>query len=269
MAKLAAFYDTRCLYLESTGYTEPLSYEEWAAKPDNLKAAFLYLQFYNEIVLAWTKADCLEIGDDTEGVSTILQYLEKQVRQVQYFCKANPKKKASAEFRRTHPDEVIAVERRIIDENPQKFSPGYIYRTAYNCLYCICGHDRKCDKDRYENETSGIVIQDGKEVSIIDSVADKRGSASDTLDSINFQNEFWSVISELGAKAEKVMRYLLSHDEADLKKLNARSKLYEHDPLRDVEVSIEEAQEIIKKLRYRFMNMSKDSNCGQYLLKIM
>lgn len=265
MAKFAAFHDTRNLYIEYTGYTKPLSYEEWAEKPDSLKAAFLFVQFYNEITLAWSKADSLDFGDDAEGVSTVLQYLDKQVKQTQYFRKDDPSKKASAAYLKSNPDDCIQVERRIIDENPEKFSASYIYKIAYNCLYCICGHDRKCDKDRIENETSAIVMYDGEEFDIFDTYADKKGSAEDCYEASALENEFWSVVRSAGRPAEKVMRYLLTGNKADLKSITARSKTYSVDPLRDVNVSLDEVDEIIAILQKKFLELPEDSICRDYL----
>lgn len=268
MSTFGAFYDTRKLFIELTGYKAPLTFEDWKAQPDSLKAAILFVQFYNEILLAWDKADSLDFGNDSEGVSTVLQYLEKQVKTIQYFEKNNPNKKASAEFRRQHPDDCIAIEQRKIEEDPSRFSPGYIYRVAYNCLYCICGHDRKCDKDRIGNETSSIVMYDGEELDIFDTFVDKHNCIESVYANSSLENEFWSVIEDTGLSAEKVMRYLLSQDVADLKALNSRNKRYKDDPLRDVEVSMENVEAIIKQLREKFLAMPHDSFCGQYISRM-
>lgn len=234
MAHMKAFYDTKQLYLEYTGYTKPLSYEEWNDYPSGLKAGLLYLQFYNEITLAWDKANTLDFIEAEEGVSTMLQYLEKNVS--------------------------------IIENNPKRFSPNYIYRVAYNCLYCIC-HDRKCDKDRLENETSGIVNYDGEELNLFDTIADSHGSVENVLETDSFESQFWSIIEDAGLPAEKVMRYLLSEDEADLRALTKRCKRYQADPLRDVEVALDKVDEIISELRERFLALPADSACGRYIMQ--
>ena len=263
-AKFAAFHDTRNLLIESTQYTKPLTYAEWSKQPDSLKAGLLFVQFYNEITLAWDKANTIDFIDAEEGVSTVLQYLEKQVRQTQYFMKDDPSKKASAEFRRKNPDACIAVTRRIIDEKPEKFDPGYIYKVAYNCLYCIC-HDRKCDHDRLENETSAVIAHDGEELNLFDTISDSRGSAENVSESVSFEKEFWSIIEDTGMSAEKVMRYLLTKNEDDLKALNSRSKRFKEDPLASVEVSLEAVDTIVAELREKFLSLPHDSACGQYI----
>lgn len=268
MSSFAAFHDTRLLFIESLEYTKPLSFEEWVQQPDDLKAAFLFVQFYSEITLAWDKADSLDFGDDTEGVSTVLQYLRKQVSTIHYFQKADTTKKASAEYRRSHPDGFIEVEERKIEEDRTRFSPGYIYKVAYNCLYCICGHDRKCDKDRMNNETSAVIMHEGEELNLFDTFVDRKHSVESVIESNSLESEFWSVIEDTGVSAEKVMRYLLSQDVSDLKALNTRNKRYKDDPLRDVEVSLESAEQIIKELRERFLAMSHNSYCGEYISKM-
>lgn len=265
MAKFAAFHDARNLFISHTGYKEPLSYEDWKAKPDKQKAALLFVQFYNQITLAWEKADTLDFGDDAEGVTTVLQYLDKQVKQIIYFRKDDPNKKATKEFVRNHPDQCIEVERRIIEENPKKFSENYIYRVAYNCLYCITGHDRKSDKDRMSNETSSIVTYDGKELDLFDTIQDFTTSAENQYSANSLEQEFWSVIEDTGVNAEKVMRYLLTNDASVLKKLNKKNKYYGCDPLGDVEVSIDAVDNILATLREKFLSMPANSHCGELI----
>lgn len=264
MATLAAFYETRNLYRTYTGYTEPLSFEEWAKRPQGEKAALLFVQFFDQITLAWEKANAFDFIEGEEGVSIVLQYLEKQVAQDQYYKKDDPKKKASAEFRKKNPDKFFTTTRRIIEEDPRKFTPAYIYRVAYNCMYCIC-HDLKSVQDRWDNETSAITIYDGKELSVFDQIADYSGSAEQVAEDLTFETEFWRVVEDAGLTAEKVMRYLLSGDANDLKKANPRSKQYENDPLRDIEVSPEMLEEVIEDLRTRFSNLSCNSFCGRYI----
>lgn len=265
MAVFTAFYNTRKMFIECLNYTKPLSFEEWKASPDDLKAAILFVQFFNEITAAWSKADTLNWGDDAEGVTTVLQYLEKQVRQKLYFMKNNTSKKASAEFRRKNPDGYIEVEVRKIEENPERFSQAYMYKVAYNCLYCIAGHDRKCDKDRIDNEVSAIVEYEGKELNLFDEIHSKNGSAEDQYNVNVFETQFWSVIEDSGLSAEKVMRYLLSQDPAALRKLSRRNKYYSVDPLRDVEVPLEAVESVLKDLREKFLSVPASSPCGQLI----
>lgn len=261
MANMAAFYETRNCFCNFIDYTEPLSFDEWAKVPEDRKVAFLFVQFFKEITLAWDKANQFDFIEGEEGVTTVLQYLQKQVCDT--YIKGHPKKKVSKVYAAAHPDE--CEERHMIEEKPERFSPGYIYRTAYNAMYCIC-HDLKSVKDRWDFETDSVVMYDGKELSLFDTFADKGGSVADLHDSESFEDEFWSIIEDTGLSGEKVMRYLLSENKADLLKLSPSSRLYKQgDPLRDVEVSLERAEEIIAELKEAFLSLPKSSPCRAYI----
>lgn len=115
------FLETKKLFQTIFNYdkTEPLTFDQWMRFPDDQKSAVLYLRFYDQITLAWenTKSFYTLTAD---GVSIVLQYLEKNVP--------------------------------IIKANSNKFNERYIYRVAYNCLYCIC-HDLIYPRMAYEHET--------------------------------------------------------------------------------------------------------------------
>lgn len=268
MAKFGAFYDTKQLFIEYTQYAHSLTYDEWLSEPDDHKAALLFIQFYSEITLAWEKADSIGFGDDMEGVTTILQYLEKHVNHLEYYLKDNPTKKANAEYRRQHPDGYITINRHMIAEDPKKFSGAYIYRVAYNCLYCICGHDRQCDKDRIANEVSNTAVVDGVEFDLYDTVVDWDKSVDVVADRLHFEAEFWAVVESEGATAEKVMRYLLTNNPSFLKSLSRNDKKYKLDPLRDISVSIDEVDTILNKLRDKFLSLPTESPCGSFLTEV-
>ncbi len=229
-ASLAEFRDTFNAFREATGYTKPLTYEEWVQSRPEHKAALLYVQFYNQICSAWLKACTIpEKVDPADGVMTMCQYLMKNVPR--------------------------------FEDEPKRFTQAYVYQVAYNCLYCIC-HDLKGAQLRLENETSAIVMVDGEEFNKLDTVGSI--SAEDESMKEELGKEFWNVLKEYGAKGEKVMRYLLSGDVKDLKKLHSRSKQYSVDVLRDIEVTIEEAEEIIYELRMKFLNAPEASLCRDY-----
>lgn len=260
MANLAAFYETRETFRSFFHYIEPLSFDDWVKLSDDRKIAVLYLQYFNEIILAWDKANTFDFVEGEEGVTCILQYLQKHV--CDRYIKGHNKKKVSKEYFNQHPEE--CEERRIIESDPKKFTPAYIYRMAYNCLYCIC-HDLKSVKDRWSFETSEIVIHDGEELSLFDLVADRNGSVEDVIHDLDLQREFWKVIEDEGAEAEKLMRFLMSGNSSDLKKLNSKNPQNQKDPLRDVEVKPEAIDSILERLRNRFMNLSSSSACGSYI----
>ncbi len=128
------FYNTYKLYREYIGYTEPYSYRAWMKLPENFKAAALYVQFYNEITLAWYKVKT-NWSIEEEGVETINQYLIKNVSKIK--------------------------------GDKKRFKPAYIYKVAYNCLYCLCIDPSK-NKDRFLKETSADSIDFEGEMSWYD-----------------------------------------------------------------------------------------------------
>lgn len=234
-----AFADTKNLFREYTGYTQPLSYEEWMAKPDDQKAVILYVQFYEQITLAWYKTKSFFVQEE-DGVDTMVQYLMKNVP--------------------------------IIKENPNRFKASYIYQVAYNCLYCI-SHDIQRDKDRWALETSNIAgeYDNGVEIDLFDTIIDNCQDSEGNMT----RKLFWAVIEQMGPETEKVINYLLNGQslgkatfrmsdpslKASWEKKTAREKdqamlaytagksNYELDPLKDISVSAERAEEIIKELQ--------------------
>ena len=113
------FYNTYLLYREYIGYKKAFSYKRWMRLPKRFKAAALYVQFYDQITLAWYKVKT-KWSIEEEGVETINQYLIKNVKK--------------------------------IEDDPKRFTPAYIYKVAWNCLYCLCIDPTK-NKERYYNET--------------------------------------------------------------------------------------------------------------------
>lgn len=217
MANISAFYETRNLFIQYTSFCKDLTYDQWKAAPQEKKSALLFVQFYDQICQAWHKANAFDFIPGEDGVSVVCQYLEKNVP--------------------------------IIDEQPSRFKPSYIYKVAYNCMYCIC-HDLKSVKDRWDNETSAYTECDGKELCLFDAVVDRSSAADESYERLLFQQKFWAAISEAGLEAEKVVNYLLSGDEADLKKVSKRSKSYrEDDPLAEVSVMLDDVERIVENLR--------------------
>lgn len=235
-----AFAETRNLFMAYTHYERPLSYEEWVCAPQDSKAALLYVQYYEQITLAWYKSKSY-FAVEEEGVETVLQYLMKNVP--------------------------------IIEQNPRRFSQSYIYQVAYNCLYCI-SHDRKCDIERWERETSNITRYEGNELDLFDTVTTNLLGADEALTS----EGFWAIIEDMGIETWKVVNYLLNEGQT-LKKTTFRMKNpetlkswekktakekqqsmetylngknnYEIDILKDIEVSVEQMNQIVEDLKVK------------------
>lgn len=201
------FTETKNLFAQYLEYDRPLDFDQWAQVADDQKAAVLYLQFYDQITLAWYKADSLNRGSEEDAVSTVLQYLQKNVP--------------------------------IILATPKKFTPNYIYRVAYNCLYCIC-HDIKRDKERFAFEVrSTVPTGDGNELDLCDLVPDHDEDITIT----KLKEYFWANIDDLGEEAHAVVSKLIGEDVGK----------------RAPRVSAKRREEIVNELRKRlaaFKNVS-------------
>lgn len=193
------FYETKKLFTDYIQYTKPLSYVQWLALNDDHKAAALYVQFFNEIILAWNKVKSYD-GDDDEAVETVLQYLIKNTE--------------------------------IIKKNPDRFKASYIYRVAYNCLYCIC-HDRKCDKERREFEISAIQCDSqGDEFNLLDSFIRDSDSVEYEID----KHLFWSIIEDLDVDSKTLVDNIIK------------------DGKLPTDLSVENKQ-VVAELRIKFANL--------------
>lgn len=179
------FYATRNMFRSFINYTKPLTFEEWTNVDSDKKAAFLYVQYFEQITLAWNKTRSFYTPEE-DGVSTVLQYLIKNVP--------------------------------VIEENPKRYTAAYIYRVAYNCLYCIC-HDIKRDRERFENETSNICETADGEVDLFNTV-DGGESIEAQLD----RQHLWEAVASLGLDEESLefVYALASAQTLDMSKLSEK-----------------------------------------------
>lgn len=167
------FNATRNMFREYINYTDPLSYEEWLAAADDHKAAIIYVQFFDQITLAWYKVKSFYASEE-EGVETALQYIMKNVP--------------------------------LIRDDKSKFSCSYIYRIMFNCLYCIC-HDRQVDKLRWALESSNIAEGADGEVDMFDFIPDNSNIEDAYINKM--QNaEFWKMFEDMGEDTMTVIAYL-------------------------------------------------------------
>lgn len=167
------FYTTRDLFKNFIDFDEPLSYREWLSVDDSYKVAVLYLQFFDQITLAWYKVSNGHATEE-EGVETILQYLNKNVEKLK--------------------------------ENPRRFTANYIYRVAYNCLYCI-SYDRKCFRWERENvRSANVVDKNGDEICLFNFIADR--SAYKPFEE-SVRNQFWAEVDDLGEDTASLIENLL------------------------------------------------------------
>lgn len=167
-----AFAETKNLFAQALSYTKPLTFDQWMQlagdsrkykASEDLRAAALFVQFYDQITLAWYKVRSFYTLEE-DGVSTMLQYLQKNVP--------------------------------VIAANPNRFTERYIYQVAFNCLYCIC-HDLTKERARFEKETSNLIGTDDGDLDLFDLVA-----ARDTIEADVAKKEFWNIVYSACADAD-------------------------------------------------------------------
>lgn len=132
------FYVARENFIAYTSYKKPLSYSEWCNLPYSHKAAVLYIQYFDQVTLAWYKLKSV-YSVEADGVDEVLQYLDKNVKK--------------------------------IEADEKRFTPAYIYKVCYNCLYCLC-RDPNRYKRVYENECSNIIGYGDDELDLFDTQVD-------------------------------------------------------------------------------------------------
>lgn len=173
---MQSFFDTYNCMRSFTNYIEPRSYDEWYYLPEDHKAAVLFVQYFDEILLAWSKATTNHTfrGDDEEAVETALQYLIKNVP--------------------------------ILNKDKNKFNARYIYRVMYNCMYCIV-HDRLRDKFERECVISTTCVNDnGDEIDLFDYVIDYTQDPAKVYQANCFWNLLENLDTDAKALADKIIK---------------------------------------------------------------
>ena len=207
---MSQFRATRNLYMEYVHDFEfPLTYEAWLNADDEYKAVLLFVNFFNEIELAWYK-ERYSYGPalEEDAVSEVNQYLIKNVP--------------------------------IIKENPKRFSPGYIYRVAANCISCVGAS--QVSINTYKLETSNEVA--GSDGSVIN-LFDTEPFEDDSYESRQAKEAVWDIIERMGPKAQKVVNKLINPTDS----LAVTRNKDIGDKLQDVSVSKKEFAEIVEQLR--------------------
>jgi len=219
------FYTTKKLFSEYLGYVKPLSFSEWMALPSDKKAAVLYVQFFDQVSLAWYKTQS-SYSVAADGVAETLQYLQKNVSK--------------------------------IEADEKRFTPGYIYRVCYNCLFCLC-RDPNRYKAAYENECSNIIGYGEDELDLFDTVSDDN-DRYEQYEKESIRERFWTVIESLSEEypeVHEVVAKLLGGDvRVDSKKTVYTSKQYQKD--------LHESWKLPKSEQKAFMDSRKPKGYSCY-----
>lgn len=219
------FYQTRDMFRDYlSGYPEHPTFIEWNSAEAEDKAALLYVTFFSEITLAWEKSTTalgVVYVSQEDGVSTVLQYLMKNVDK--------------------------------ISDDEERYTPNYIYKVCYNCLLKLWqtrGTDAQRSACEISNEyTEGRALADRHgdiEVNLWDLVP----STDDDLETQETKEAIWAIIHHMGPKAEKVVNHLINPTDT-LHKVSKKSHERATDRLADVSVSPEEYDEIIEELKVK------------------
>ena len=99
------------------------TYDGWRELPDKLRTAGLYVQFYNQITLAYQKnKQSYPFIEEATALSTLLQYLMKTTSKILF--------------------------------QPSRYTPAYMYTVAFNAIYPLGRILR--DVESYRREVSLI-----------------------------------------------------------------------------------------------------------------
>lgn len=205
------FYATKDMFTNYLSFDKPLSYDEWLATADDNKAAVLFVQFFDQITLAWYKLKT-DAAIEEECVEVVLQYLMKNVP--------------------------------ILVENPARFSPKYIYKICYNCIYCksIDPYKGQTAKTSWYNNTTSQYVQCGEDTLDLFDLASDDSEDADAENVIN-RERFWAIIEDMGSDTLSVVAKLLGD--------TSRTKRSEEQfqPVELPKVSKAKEQKILDKLR--------------------
>lgn len=199
----SSFYKTKNSFQAFCQCEFPLSYTEWCNLRSDYKVAALYVQFFDQITLAWYKCRSY-YTEEEDGVSIVLQYLNKNVP--------------------------------IIEKDEHRFRSNYIYRVAYNCMYCIC-HDVKRDKDRWNYQISNIQESSEGEFDLFDTLYKEKPDIDEEVHAESVSNMFWEDVRSLGDNAVRYVEYLLGREKPGIRVMKHEDEI------------IQELQSIFQKYR--------------------
>lgn len=228
-ANNSQFLQTRNMFRDYLkDYPKNPDYSVWNNAPEEDKAALLYNTFYQEITLAWYNAvvsNGIVYVTQEDGVSTVLQYLMKNVEK--------------------------------ISADADRYSPKYIYQVSYNCLLSLW-RTRTTDMQRCNVEVSPDFSVDGtgnssgsaSNVNGTVTLWDLVPSEDEDLETQQAKEAVWNIIRHMGPKAEKVVNHLINPGDT-LYKVRMQSSERATDRLADVAVSKAEYEEILAELKVK------------------
>lgn len=207
---MSQFRATRNLYMECLhDFQFPLTYDAWANAEADYKAVLLFVNFFDQIELAWyNERYSYGPARDDDAVSEVMQYLMKNVAK--------------------------------IEADPKRFTARYIYRVAANCISCVGASQVEINRNTLEvcNE---VTSDDGSVVNLYD----LEPSRDESYEVAQAREAISAIIDKMGLKAQKVVNKLINPDDS----LAVNRVKGTGDKLQDVTVSKKEYEEIVKELR--------------------
>lgn len=203
-----------CLSSQINYHGTNMKYSTWLKKQSDLKAAFLYVNFYSAVQSAWYRKKQFEFIDESEAVSLCLQYLQKNVKK--------------------------------IENDKNRYTASYIYTVCVNCMSIL--HWRKCDRLRYNTECSTVIMKGDKEVDVLSVIADNRVEEYNKPEFEYQCKEFVEFVSvHMGIKYEKLIYSLINN--TTTRRTSKSNINYANNPLSNVSVRKEEIPHMMKVLK--------------------
>ena len=208
------FISTKKMFKEYLiGYSFPISFETWLASDEEEKAALLFVNFYDQIILAFSKSNAEYVVSE-DAVSTILMVLMKNSTILQ-----------------------------TVENAEKRFTPNYFYTVAWGAFYSLVRSI--ANKARNDHEICNEVEDSDNEISV--NLYDLAPSIDDTYEMRQAKEAVWDIIVHMGPKAEKVANHLINGD--TLKAVRKSSSEYSTDRLADVSVTPAEYRSILDALK--------------------
>ena len=219
------FVQTRDMFCEYlTGYPKNPTFEEWNSADADDKACLLYVKFYQEITLAWYNAvvapknrpSAVYVSQE-DGVSTVLQYLMKNVEK--------------------------------ISQDSQRYTAEYVYTVCYKCLLSLCT-TRGTDAQRAGCEYPYEFTEELPTGTMHLNVETLIPAEEEDFETQQVREAIWNVIQHMGPKAEKVVNHIINPKDT-LHKIKMSSPERPGDRLADISVNEAEYKEIVEELKVK------------------
>lgn len=169
------FKATKTMFMNALPVKFPLAYEDWLSVRDDLKIAALYVNFFDQITLAWKFAKS-EFVSDEDAISVLMQYLIKNVP--------------------------------IIKEDARKYNAKYLYRVAFNSMGSL--RRVKRESDRYKYTTSNIAVtSNGEEMDLFSTIVGEDSDILDILREARYESEIGTIVDGLDEEAKKYVESVL------------------------------------------------------------